>query len=1259
MHKNRRLVAIMLLVCTLIASLVLPHNAEMAYADVDANASQEILKKALVQNMKYCYEQNAFVTQIKELNYKSNTNLMSSWGKKDGTVYLPNMVGNTIKDGNLSCLQVLDGYNKSGQQVSSIFALFNKSSHPSLSNYGYGITEESSDDSKQGCVSITYSYTNETSKQPDTGKTNEICVKIKSDGYMEDPLTGNGTNIIDNGGGSGPLYLEYRDGDVQLRSRNSLVMGSIASFNAKGKWSDVKDIFAAQVKNQLNEEMYYYRDYGYLAKTVQTVEKGGETYQNAVLDKSKGPNSLLTYLSGSNNFTAYGFGTIDKYHMYTAYLNDAIHQPGSILRYGTCSANKETAIQASSDGIAIRNGSQWCALENVSSVSTKYNGAATPSRLTPMKFSDLMTDLMNLNYNYIEEQGVEIGTVDNNGNIDNPLTPDDSGSGSPTETTQTCYTAAGPLGWIMCAVTDSIGKAATYLYSEVIQPFLEIDANNLLNRDNGVYSGWSTFRNAANIIFVILFIIVILAQVTGIGVSNYNVKKILPRLIMVAILVNISFIICQLAVDVSNILGNGLKAAFDALPVGSKTVIEGSGSITAVTNKSGFAALTEGVLAILAQGGLIGAGVLAFGTVGLWLPTFLITLIGCIISIIFFFIILAVRQAGVIILVVLAPVAIVCYALPNTKSFFDRWKKMFSALLMVYPICGLLIGGGNYASALLLSTNTGFFYILAAMLLTVVPFFMIPSILKGSMAMMGNLGMQISNFGKNIGRSATGTVRGSEAFKNYQRQKQFSYDAKKANKLYDKIQKLEAGQTGDKLEEVRSKHKALYRRHALHDAAARRIQAEDARAYAQTSAGRIDVNGDRNMLNEARQAALATETKNARANYESGTAFVTDHEGKVVTGSDGKRIPIRANDINALGAEYLNRLNQLQENPTSRSALTSVRALQDMMMESDAGRTMIKNKQLEHALKYQRDYDGTSGGDKSQMALAQASEHLLSSQHQGNIKSHNRSTWSMEQAFNRGDYSQLFGSNGITALDRNGHVIPQGSQAQAAGYGISAYEQQGLDGYDESSLVGADEGALQSMNRAIQDIQGLNPSQAATPEAKEEMEKRIKQKATITSLAGSAYGKESLSTQGKVAEQLRKMIINGNTASTIASTDVKALNKLAGDIGQQTLTGQDQKALVKLAQDAFSTNSVKDAEHAAALNSILTAAGQQTVAWSGRMNTNGQNGSSGPIPVRNAGSGSGAGTPPGIIVTGDLSGEAIRNLANQNRQNNNGSGGQR
>ena len=41
--------------------------------------------------------------------------------------------------------------------------------------------------------------------------------------------------------------------------------------------------------------------------------------------------------------------------------------------------------------------------------------------------------------------------------------------------------------------------------------------------------------------------------------SNYNVKKILPRLIIVAIAANVSYHICAAAVDISNILGANLR----------------------------------------------------------------------------------------------------------------------------------------------------------------------------------------------------------------------------------------------------------------------------------------------------------------------------------------------------------------------------------------------------------------------------------------------------------------------------------------------------------------------------------------------------------------------------------------------------------------------------------------------------------------------------------------------------------------------------
>ncbi|MCZ6324111.1 hypothetical protein O5165_25825, partial [Escherichia coli] len=45
------------------------------------------------------------------------------------------------------------------------------------------------------------------------------------------------------------------------------------------------------------------------------------------------------------------------------------------------------------------------------------------------------------------------------------------------------------------------------------------------------------------------------------GLNNYSIKKMLPRLIVAAILVNLSYYICAIAVDISNILGHSLQQA--------------------------------------------------------------------------------------------------------------------------------------------------------------------------------------------------------------------------------------------------------------------------------------------------------------------------------------------------------------------------------------------------------------------------------------------------------------------------------------------------------------------------------------------------------------------------------------------------------------------------------------------------------------------------------------------------------------------------
>jgi hypothetical protein len=281
---------------------------------------------------------------------------------------------------------------------------------------------------------------------------------------------------------------------------------------------------------------------------------------------------------------------------------------------------------------------------------------------------------------------------------------------------------------------------------------------------------WGIFRNIANIMFVILFLIVIFSQLTGVGIDNYGIKKILPKLIVAAVLINLSYVICQLAVDISNIAGAGLNNLFTSQAASLSGSPQGFTSGTLFKNilnvlMSVITGFTVGGIVLTIVGGGLNS------LPGLILPIVVGLLTACV-SVIFFFALLGIRQAGVVILVVVSPVAIACYMLPNTKKIFDKWLKMFEGLLILYPICGLLVGGSTLASAVLISGSTDFFVYMVGLLLMVVPFFFIPTLLKGSFAAMGGIGAKIQGWGNKFGKSMTGRldkgVRNTNAFKNSQ-----------------------------------------------------------------------------------------------------------------------------------------------------------------------------------------------------------------------------------------------------------------------------------------------------------------------------------------------------------------------------------------------------------------------------------------------------------------------------------------------------------
>lgn len=311
-----------------------------------------------------------------------------------------------------------------------------------------------------------------------------------------------------------------------------------------------------------------------------------------------------------------------------------------------------------------------------------------------------------------------------------------------------CMDGAGSLGWILCPVIEMMSNTVQNIYDDYIQQnFMEVKAEWLDTSSDLYKEGWVKFRNYANIIFAILLLIVIFSQVTGIGITNYGIKKMLPRLVIVAVMINLSFFICQLAVDVSNIAGYTMK---DILTKMGASFTGNSGNVGGI-----------GLLNTLSIAGL-GIGALSIGQ---WIVPLLVALLTALVSVAFAGLILGIRQAGVLILVVISPLAFACYALDGTKNLFDKWKKLFINLLIVFPACGLLMGGGIFASSLLASAaSAGIFLKIIAALLKVVPFFFIPTLVKGALAAFGNIGAKISSFGRGISGNASRAMRGSDLY---------------------------------------------------------------------------------------------------------------------------------------------------------------------------------------------------------------------------------------------------------------------------------------------------------------------------------------------------------------------------------------------------------------------------------------------------------------------------------------------------------------
>jgi len=265
-----------------------------------------------------------------------------------------------------------------------------------------------------------------------------------------------------------------------------------------------------------------------------------------------------------------------------------------------------------------------------------------------------------------------------------------TGTQAATQDKPQCY--AGPaITWLLCdIIIEPMLGLIDWIRQSIIAPFLKTDVLGQKTTtytydkagvatphqiDSPAYSIWQAFRNLASIAFILIFFLVIFG--TALGFDNYTVKKILPRLVIGAVLIPLSWYICIVVIDIGNVLGQGVLGLANSVPAIANAQVNFGSSVEAILLTGAGAILTVAAVQ---------------GVITSFIPTILVTMLLAFLTVFFT---LMLRKILIILAVVLSPIALLLWILPNTNKWFKMWWENFLKLILMYPAAMLLFVAGQ------------------------------------------------------------------------------------------------------------------------------------------------------------------------------------------------------------------------------------------------------------------------------------------------------------------------------------------------------------------------------------------------------------------------------------------------------------------------------------------------------------------------------------------------------------------------------------
>lgn len=245
------------------------------------------------------------------------------------------------------------------------------------------------------------------------------------------------------------------------------------------------------------------------------------------------------------------------------------------------------------------------------------------------------------------------------------------------------------LEWILCPVITGLSKSADGI-NKFVEGQLIFDTNE--NLSGSVHKAWGVFRTLASSLIVIVLLVMVISQAIGGGpFEAYTVKKLLPRLVAAIIIMQVSWELCIWLIQLSNAAGKGIGQLM-AAPFGGPGNLD-LGSL--LQRLSGVWAAIISATTVVGTAGIV-YGLFFSGALLAWgWPIMLLGLCYVLAAIVVAMATLLFRNALIILLVILSPLAFLAFVVPGADRFWKIWRENFTKLLVFFPLVIAVIYAGR------------------------------------------------------------------------------------------------------------------------------------------------------------------------------------------------------------------------------------------------------------------------------------------------------------------------------------------------------------------------------------------------------------------------------------------------------------------------------------------------------------------------------------------------------------------------------------